>query len=195
MYKRQVAGAIKAYGFYPAGGGEIDVSIVPAKVAQELVQVERGAEHGRSLEAVLSNLKGDIAKRELAVAGSALDISEDHQRITSRASNGPGNVLLARLDYENVQAVFASFGERNVSAEQVAKRLAKTVKSFMGSSAAVTHHLADQLLLPMSLAKGGQFSTLRPSLHATTNADVIAKFTGKRIVFEEADTEYLCTIS
>lgn len=191
----EVTGTINAYGFYPAGGGEIDVSIVPAAAAQKLVLVERGKETSRALESVISNLKGDIAKRELVVAGEALSVPEDNRHITSRQSNGPGNVLLARVDYENVRAIFASFGERGVSAEQVAKRISKTVKSFSGSAAAVTYHLADQLLLPMALAKGGEFSTLRPSLHATTNAEVIAKFTGRRIVFEETGAAYICSVT
>ncbi len=37
-------------------------------------------------------------------------------------------------------------------------------------------HLADQLLIPMVLAGGGSFRTTRPSLHTTTNAEVIQLF-------------------
>ena len=34
----------------------------------------------------------------------------------------------------------------------------------------------DQLLIPMVLAGGGSFRTTKPSLHTTTNADVIQRF-------------------
>jgi RNA 3'-terminal phosphate cyclase (ATP) len=37
-------------------------------------------------------------------------------------------------------------------------------------------YLADQLLLPMALAGGGSFRTLAPTLHLTTNAEVIRRF-------------------
>jgi len=102
--------------------------------------------------------------------------------------------MFARIECDNLRAVFSQFGEKGTSAEQVAKRLAKTVKTFTASQAAVTHHLADQLLLPMALAQGGQFSTLRPSLHATTNAEIVSKFTGREVAFEAHDEIQLCTV-
>ena len=37
-------------------------------------------------------------------------------------------------------------------------------------------HLADQLLIPMALVGGGSSRTTKPSLHTTTNADVIQRF-------------------
>ena len=37
-------------------------------------------------------------------------------------------------------------------------------------------HLADQLLVPMALAGGGSFVTMRPTAHTTTNISVIEKF-------------------
>jgi RNA 3'-terminal phosphate cyclase (ATP) len=33
-----------------------------------------------------------------------------------------------------------------------------------------------QLLIPMALAGGGSFLTIKPSLHTTTNAEVIQRF-------------------
>lgn len=194
MIGHDVSARINAYGFYPAGGGEIEVSITPQAELSELVLTERGPEQWRSVEAVIANLSGDIAKRELAAAGDALGIDEEDRRITTRASTGPGNVLFARVEYEHLRAVFAQFGEKGTSAEQVARRLAKSVKTFAASSAAVTHHLADQLLLPMALAKGGRFTTLRPSLHAETNAEIVSKFTGRKLEFAEAGSIYSCSV-
>ena len=40
----------------------------------------------------------------------------------------------------------------------------------------VGEHLADQLLIPMALARGGSFSTGPLSAHTTTNIEVIRKF-------------------
>jgi RNA 3'-terminal phosphate cyclase (ATP) len=48
-------------------------------------------------------------------------------------------------------------------------------------------HLADQLLLPFALAGGGSFTTVKPSLHARTGADVVSRFLDVQITFEERD--------
>lgn len=190
-----VEGKLKKHGFFPAGGGEIVVGIEPAQNLIEYVLEERGSEVSRSLDAMVSNLSEDIAKRELATAAPALNVSEDAQHVLQRHSEGPGNVLFGKLVFENVTAFYTQFGERGVSAEQVGKRLAKSAGAFLASEAAVTHHLADQLLVPMALAKGGRFTTLRPSLHAVTNADVIGRFLDNCPKFERLNGVFVCTIA
>ncbi len=191
----KVTARLNSYGFYPAGGGEIEIDIEPAAETTAFVLEDRGEEMSRSLEAVLSNLPGNIAERELDNAGPALDVPEDNRHIRSRGSAGPGNVLFARLKFENVTALLTQFGERNVSAEQVANRLSKSVKTLLASNAAVTEHLADQLLLPMVLAKGGSFSTLSPSFHTKTNVEVISKFVDCQVGFTEANGAYQCDVN
>jgi RNA 3'-terminal phosphate cyclase (ATP) len=47
-------------------------------------------------------------------------------------------------------------------------------------------HLADQLLLPMWLARGGRFKTMPLSRHALTNIDVLRRFGGPKINVEQA---------
>jgi RNA 3'-terminal phosphate cyclase (ATP) len=54
---------------------------------------------------------------------------------------------------------------------------------FLATSAYAGPYLADQLLLPFALAGGGRFSTVKPSQHSRTAADIIALFTGRRFVF------------
>ena len=186
----KVTARLNSYGFYPAGGGEIKIDIEPAAETTAFVLQDRGKETSRGLEAVLSNLPGNIAERELDKAGSALDVPEDNRQIRTRHSAGPGNVLFARLEFENVTALFTQFGERNVSAEQVANRLSNSAIILLASNAAVTEHLADQILLPMALAKGGSFSTLPPSRHTKTNVDVISKFVDCQVAFTEANGAY-----
>jgi RNA 3'-terminal phosphate cyclase (ATP) len=190
-----VEAELKSYGFYPAGGGEIEVTVTPASGAREFVLIDRGPELERSLEALVSNLPDKIAHRELETASGLLKIDESMCCLRQTPSAGPGNVVYARLKYDAVTALFAQFGQKSVTSEQVGKRLAKSAKAFAASDAAVTHHLADQLLLPMALAKGGQFSTLRPSLHAETNADIVHRFTGRKLGFEQADQRTICQVS
>lgn len=191
----KITARLNSCGFYPAGGGEIEIDIEPAEATTAFVLKDRGEETSRSLEAVLSNLPGNIAERELAKAGPALNVPEEDRHIRTRHSAGPGNVLFARLEFENVTALLTQFGERNVSAEQVAVRLSKTANTLLTSNAAVTEHLADQLLLPMALAKGGSFSTLPPSRHTETNVEVISRFVGCQVAFTGAGSAYQCDVN
>lgn len=188
-----VDGNLNAYGYYPAGGGEIVAEIGVPNDLRIFEHLDRGKEVSRSLEALISNLPGDIAKRELETASKLLGIDyETGCRFRSTDSRGPGNALFGRLEYETGTALMAQFGQKGVSAEQVGKRLAKQMKTFASSSATVDHHLADQLLLPMALAKGGTFATLRPSLHTTTNAEIIRRFTGRATTFEPDQNSTIC---
>jgi RNA 3'-terminal phosphate cyclase (ATP) len=57
-------------------------------------------------------------------------------------------------------------------------------------------YLADQLLLPFALAGGGGFTTVKPSQHARTAADIIDLYTGRRVVFaQQAAGEHLVSIT
>ena len=63
-----------------------------------------------------------------------------------------------------------------VPAEEVAKSAVEAAKVWLEAGVPVDEHLADQLLIPMVLAGGGSFRTTKPSLHTTTNAEVIQRF-------------------
>lgn len=52
---------------------------------------------------------------------------------------------------------------------------------------AVGEHLADQLLLPMAILKGGRFSTLPLSRHTQTNIEIIRKFLSVDISVQEGE--------
>ena len=190
----RVDGRLNHYGFFPAGGGEIEIDVLPTGERRALVLEERGHEVSRRLECVISNLSRHIAKRELGVAGSALNIPEDARQITERHSTGPGNVLCANLEFANITAHFTEFGVQGVSSEKVASNLSKAAGTFLESSATVTPHLTDQLLLPMALAKGGFLTTLEPNLHAQTNAEVIGRFLDRRITLEKGSNCFNCVV-
>lgn len=61
------------------------------------------------------------------------------------------------------------------------------------ADAVVGEHLADQLVAPMVLAKGGVFTTLAPSRHTRTNIDIIAQFLSTRIRVDMKN-DRTCTI-
>ena len=69
-------------------------------------------------------------------------------------------------------------GEKKLSAERVAKRALKAWQTYQDAGVPVGEYLADQLLLPMALGKGGEFLTLKPSEHLLSNIAVIKQFMG-----------------
>ena len=72
--------------------------------------------------------------------------------------------------------VFTGFGRQGVTAERVAKDCVRKVRRYLAADIPVGEYLADQLMLPMALAGGGEFYSLAPSRHAMTNAEIIKQF-------------------
>jgi len=75
--------------------------------------------------------------------------------------------------------VFTGFGEKGVSAETVAKGAVDRARNYLASNAAVGPYLADQLLLPMALAGGGEFTTLPVTKHFVSHVAIISAFLGR----------------
>jgi RNA 3'-terminal phosphate cyclase (ATP) len=181
---------LRRHGFYPAGGGEVRVVVQPPEVSGPLgLAPIRIMQRGALVEAYAECLHGGIpkgvAERELAVLKTGLGWSDDQLRNRAlRANEGPGNALLVVLKYQHITEVFASYGERGVSAEQVAHQLLREVRAYQAHAAPVGPHLADQLMIPMALAalqntkgrSGGQYWATELTEHTRTNAQVIEKF-------------------
>ncbi len=89
------------------------------------------------------------------------------------------------VETEHVTEVFTSFGERGRPAEEVARSAVQAAKTWLEADVPVDEHLADQVLIPMALAGGGSFRTTKPSLHTTTNAEVIQRFLPVPIQIEQ----------
>ena len=172
-----VTAELERPGFYPAGGGRMSVTIEPAAELVRLALPARGEVKARRATAVVANLPISIAERELMVIARKMSWQRDWMKAESvERSPGPGNVVTIEIEGEHVTEVFTGFGERGVRSEAVAEKAAQQARRYIGSEAAVAEYLADQLLIPMSMAGGGSFTTLPLSRHATTNIEVIGKF-------------------
>ena len=190
--------SLKRHGFYPAGGGEVEATIhpVPAGSWQHLALESRGALVEACAEALVAGVPRTVAQRELDTLGAALGWSGDQLRTAPlRQNEGPGNALLATLAYEHVTEVFTGFGDRQVSAEQVAHRLAKEVRAYQASEAAVGPHLCDQLALLIALAGKGSFTASEITEHARTNFLVIQKFLPVRFDVEPSPAGWRVTVT
>ncbi len=182
----KVSAKLIRYGFYPRGGGRIEVEIEPAPLRRTDC-TDRGALLSRTATAYVAGLSGEIAEREITEAKKRLsDWPEDAFAIRTLPENvGPGNIIMIEAAYENVTEISSGFGKLGASSESIAKDAARRLSGYMATNAFAGPYLADQLLLPFALAGGGQFTTVKPSQHSRTAADIIALFTGRAIRFEE----------
>ncbi len=164
-------------GFHPAGGGRVHVEVTPVERLEPLQLDDRGELLDTRAVAMLAHLPSDIGERELRVLERRLDIApENLALVRADEAQGPGNCVSVMVHSRHVTEVFTAFGQRGVPAEKVAGRAAEEARRYLESDAAVGEHLADQLLVPLALAGGGSYTTLRPSPHVLTNLDVVRRF-------------------
>jgi len=143
----------------------------------------------------LSKLPEHVAERELAVVREELKWRADECSVENVLHPvGPGNAVALEIEAEHLTEVFTGFGERGRPAEEVARTAVEAAKVWLEAGVPVDEHLADQLLLPMALAGGGSFRTTKPSMHTTTNAEVIQRFLHVPIHFEQ-ESEFVWKIT
>ncbi|WP_226643630.1 RNA 3'-terminal phosphate cyclase [Microbulbifer variabilis] len=176
---------LQDYGFYPAGGGSWRTRIQPLTSLSELDLTERGESLGRKALAISASIPAHVGQRELAQVSKLCGWPDEHLQRIQVFSQGPGNLLSLRLQFEQIVEIFDSMGEQGVSAERVAQRAIRQMHRYLKAGVPVGEHLADQLILPMALGKGGRFHTLKPSQHLLTNIQVIKRITGARIDLRE----------
>ena len=191
----KVDGRLERHGFMPAGGGRAVVTVTPGTPAP-FVPGPRGLTRSRVAEAIFANLHVNIAERELQALGQRLGLSGQERKLREVKSSGPGNVLILTLEHEAGTEVIAEFGMKSRSAETVARMAAKEVEGYMAHpSATIGAHLADQLLVPMVLSAGGQFTTVKPTRHTVTNADIVRAFVPGAVVIEPKDGHHLVKVA
>jgi RNA 3'-terminal phosphate cyclase (ATP) len=176
-------------GFSPAGGGILHAMVAPASTLRHADLVERGELVSIDAVAMLSGLAASIGERELQTLAKRLQLKSDALHLREvRPSIGPGNAVLVRVRHEHHAETFTGFGERSLSAEKVAARLAGDVRTYVSSGACVGEHLSDQLLVPMALAGSGAFVTHGISEHLQSNARLIEKFLAVEIAWSQIKT-------
>jgi len=180
-----VSAELERPGFYPAGGGRFQVDLVGGAPLQPLSLLERGDIESVRIKAVVSQIPEHVAVREMkALANQLADlpIAVDTAQVESA---GPGNVATVTLRAAHITETFTGFGEHGVRAEKVAHQLAGEVRKHVNADVPVGPHLADQLLIPLVLAGGGELRITKPTLHTRTNVEVIGLFMPGRVRVEQ----------
>jgi RNA 3'-terminal phosphate cyclase (ATP) len=92
-------------------------------------------------------------------------------------SPGKGTFLVLKAEYEGGQCCFTGLGKLGKPAERVADEAVDELFDFIHSDGAVDRYLADQLIIPCSLAAGpSDFRVAKITRHLLTNIDIIKTF-------------------
>ncbi len=179
------------YGFYPAGGGRVEVLIHPIEKSKRLNLLKRGSLKELNSTSLLSNLPEKIGIREVNKADQLLQsIAKVSKKVKTVDSTGPGNVFLTKVICDNITEIFTTFGEKKVKSETVASRCVNDTIDYLMSDAAVGEHLADQLIIPLAINEGGCFSTNIMSSHTKTNINTVGRFLNIKIDCNKQKDDY-----
>jgi RNA 3'-terminal phosphate cyclase (ATP) len=174
-------------GFYPRGGGQVEVAIEPCRRLRALQLPERSSVKAATVSSIVAGLPEDIAHRQARRA--AYRLKEAGLRVHTREEtwpDGPGTVLAVVLDTAPVPTLFFGLGARGKRAERVADEAVDQVVAYLKAApAAVDAHSADQVVLPLALAEERSvFSVAEVTAHLLTNVAVIQRFVDRDIVCE-----------
>ena len=162
---------LRAWGWYPAGGGEVTAEIQPAARLEAVPFAHIPPERVEGVAAV-TNLPADIPQRMAGRATNLLSAAGLSSRIEPRREKGrgPGAGIFLWLP----QGGFSSVGRPGLPSEKVAEAAVAELLAFVDNGATVDRHLADQLLLPLALAHGrARYTTDHLTLLTTTSAALL----------------------
>jgi RNA 3'-terminal phosphate cyclase (ATP) len=178
------------YGFYPPGGGRFDVFIEPGTEHRRLELIKRGRILAQRARALVVNLPASMAERELKVVKEKMGLRDEQlQPEISDNAISRGTAVMIEIQSEHLTEIFTRIGERGVRAEVIAERAAVDALAYLKTDAPVGEHLADQLLIPLALGRGGAFRTTKVSPHTQTNIEIIQSFLDVDIVVTESPQE------
>lgn len=183
---------IEAFGFFPVGGGEIDVQVDGAglKMTEPLHLIDRGPLVSIAGRAIAANLPAHIPQRMADQARALLEHAAPRIDIETSCVRAacPGAAFFLAANYQNVRAGFSSVGRRGKTSEAVAEEAANALLFHNTSGAALDRHLADQVLVPLALTgRQSDFTCEAATSHLRTNAWVIEQFGLARVIFEQTE--------
>ncbi|HVS40323.1 MAG TPA: RNA 3'-terminal phosphate cyclase [Gemmataceae bacterium] len=174
-------------GFYPRGGGVVEVHIQPCAGLRGAMSPSRGSVTRATGFSAAAGLPESVAQRQARRA--AYRLRQRGLKVELREEmweGGPGSVLAVALDTAPAPTLFFGLGARGKPSERVADEAVDQVIAFLDADdAPVDPHSADQIVLPLALADGpSEYRVAQVTCHLTTNIAVIRCFLERDIVCE-----------
>ncbi len=169
---------VKTRGFYPKGGGEVQVRVEPAASIQPFAptgEQPKPVVHG---VVVNSGLSSDIAERTRRSVMRGLRGTKVGQlQIVHTTSASLGVSVTIWCDRRGGALGSSGVGKRGYTAEALGRDTAEPVAAALRADVDVDEHLLDQILIYCLMATGrSSFSFDRMSSHAATMLDVAREF-------------------
>ncbi|KAJ3599038.1 hypothetical protein NHX12_033001 [Muraenolepis orangiensis] len=177
---------IKMRGYYPAGGGEVLVTVNPVKQLSPITMMERGTItkiYGRAFVAGVLPYKLAKDMSTVAVRTIRREIKDLYVNITSLQEkdqahgNGNGLIIIAE---SSTGCLFAgsALGKKGVYVDKVAIEAAEMLLRNIRQNGCVDDFLQDQLIIFMALANGtSRIRTGPVTLHTQTAIHVAEQLT------------------
>jgi RNA 3'-terminal phosphate cyclase (ATP)/RNA 3'-terminal phosphate cyclase (GTP) len=163
---------VQRRGYYPRGGGVVEVEVSPVRVLHPLCIENPGVLQTITAYAHIANLPGHIIDRMCAAAARQLEgfpVQIHAQVLGHRQAIGRGGGLTLAARTEHALLGAAVTAERGVPAQQLGAQAAQALRSELTSGATLDTHAADQLLIYMALSRGiSRFRVPELSAHART---------------------------
>ena len=171
---------VKKYGFYPKGGGLVEVSIKPIEKLKKADFTERGKlMHCKTKSITSIGLRGArVAERQADAFEKAFNEKKVQAETSYVPSLSDGSHIFAGIFYENAALGAGALGERGKPAEKVGQEAAENIRKQTSSGACLDEWMADQIL-PYLAFSGGTVSVAKITSHTLTNIWVIEQFLGK----------------
>lgn len=182
---------LEKYGFFPAGGGEVTLKTQPSKLVP-FDCIETDEQYMVSAEVINTpGIHESVAVREIESVEASTPLYQSTETRVPE-SHCQGNLLLLRAVATNPNlhcpgTLVCVPGEKNKRSERVGKEAAHQMRRFTNSFAPVDEFLADQLLLPLALAGGGQYIASAITPHFKSHVEIIEKFLPVGIETEKLD--------
>jgi RNA 3'-terminal phosphate cyclase (ATP) len=173
-------------GFYPRGGGVIEVLTDPISAIRPLNVVKMGSilgingvSHSRNLPAHVVERQARAATQSFLSAGYPnVAITLDADQKFESPSTGSGIVLWGKTSTGGILGGDA-LGARGKPAERVGTEAASKLLATLSAGAPLDAHLTDQLIIWLALANGcSKIKTSALTLHAVTAMTVTEALTG-----------------
>lgn len=183
----RVDAMLDCYGFFPAGGGQFRMSVQPAAAWHGLQLTTPSLAQPVGVTAIVSGIPESIGRRECKTIERKTGWPPSLFLVKSvQQAHGPGNVVMIELRNGDVAEIVTGFGQVGVRAEQVARETLREARQYLAARVPIGPYLADQLMLPLSLAaiRGGgpsEFLTMPLTRHSQTQRFVIERFLEVRI--------------
>jgi RNA 3'-terminal phosphate cyclase (ATP) len=171
-------------GFYPKGGGEIELTVSPVDSLQPFRRTQRGSlveitglSYAWQLPMHVVQRMAQAATTRLSRAGFA-DVRIDRDTETPARSTGCGIILFAEFQHGVVLGADA-LGAPDKRAEAVGNEAAQALIEEIESGAPVDAHLSDQLVVWAALANGtSEYVASRPTDHLRAAVAVASQVLG-----------------